>query len=147
EDALEETAERCRRLGGRASVVPTDFASITEGSLEDHRRVVETNLFGPIYGARAVVPHFRERGRGVLINVSSILGKTGQPFVPSYVISKFGLRGPCGRSSRTSQRSTSARVRGHRGPQVSTPRFALWAAGELAKIEAGDARRWWTRSR
>jgi len=74
EDALEETAERCRRLGGRASVVPTDFASITEGSLEDHRRVVETNLFGPIYGARAVVPHFRERGRGVLINVSSILG-------------------------------------------------------------------------
>ncbi|MBA3396787.1 MAG: SDR family NAD(P)-dependent oxidoreductase [Deltaproteobacteria bacterium] len=30
---------------------------------------------------------------GILINVGSILGKVGQPYVPSYVISKFALRG------------------------------------------------------
>ena len=30
---------------------------------------------------------------GTLINVGSILSKVGQPFVPSYVISKFALRG------------------------------------------------------
>jgi hypothetical protein len=30
---------------------------------------------------------------GVLINVSSVLGKIGQPYVPSYVISKFAVQG------------------------------------------------------
>jgi hypothetical protein len=55
--------------------------------------VIETNLYGSIFGARAVVPVFRRQKRGVLINVGSVLSKVGQPFVPSYVISKFALRG------------------------------------------------------
>ncbi len=46
-----------------------------------------------MFGARAVVPVFRRQHGGVLINVGSILSKIGQPFVPSYVISKFALRG------------------------------------------------------
>lgn len=71
----------------------TYFATLTSGEMDDHVRVVETNLFGAMYGARAAVTHFLDRGRGVLVNVSSILGKTGQPFVPSYVISKHGIRG------------------------------------------------------
>jgi short chain dehydrogenase len=40
-----------------------------------------------------VIPVFRKQQRGVLINVGSILSKIGQPFVPSYTISKFGLHG------------------------------------------------------
>src|SRR5690606_8955721 len=50
-------------------------------------------VFGAIHGARAVLPIFRRQRRGVLINVGSILSKIGQPFVPSYVVSKFALRG------------------------------------------------------
>lgn len=71
----------------------TAFGSLASTPIEDHRRVVETNLWGAVYGARAVVPIFRRQGQGVLINVGSILSKVGQPFVPSYVISKFALRG------------------------------------------------------
>ncbi|MCY1059024.1 SDR family oxidoreductase [Nannocystis sp. SCPEA4] len=71
----------------------TVFARLEEGPLEDHRRVIETNLFGAIHGARAVVPIFRRQRRGTLINVGSVLSKIGHPFVPSYVISKFGLHG------------------------------------------------------
>jgi NAD(P)-dependent dehydrogenase (short-subunit alcohol dehydrogenase family) len=71
----------------------TLFGSLEDAPLEEHRRVIETNLFGAIHGARAVLPIFRRQGRGVLINVGSILSKIGQPFVPSYVISKFALRG------------------------------------------------------
>jgi short-subunit dehydrogenase len=71
----------------------TAFGSLADTPLEDHRRVIETNLWGAIYCARAVVPVFRRQGHGVLINVGSILSKVGQPFVPSYVISKFALRG------------------------------------------------------
>lgn len=71
----------------------TVFSPLEEGPFEEHRRVVETNLFGAMYGARAAVPIFRAQGHGILINVSSVLGKIGQAFVPSYVVSKFALRG------------------------------------------------------
>lgn len=71
----------------------TLFGSLENGPMDEHREVLETNLFGAIYGARAAVPVFRRQRRGVLINVGSILSQIGQPFVPSYVISKFGLRG------------------------------------------------------
>jgi short-subunit dehydrogenase len=71
----------------------TLFAKLEDGDFALHRRVIETNLYGSIYGARAVVPIFRRQHQGVLINVGSILSRVGQPFVPSYVISKHGLRG------------------------------------------------------
>ena len=57
----------------------TAFARIDEGSLADHRRVIETNLFGAIHGARAVVPIFREQQRGTLVDVGSVLSKVGNP--------------------------------------------------------------------
>jgi short-subunit dehydrogenase len=71
----------------------TSFGSLESIPFEEHRRVIETNLFGAMHGARAVLPIFRRQKHGVMINVGSILSKIGQPFVPSYVISKFALRG------------------------------------------------------
>jgi NAD(P)-dependent dehydrogenase (short-subunit alcohol dehydrogenase family) len=66
---------------------------LQQGPVTDHERVIETNLMGPIHAARAIVPVFIEQRSGTMINVASILGKVGQAFVPSYTISKFGLRG------------------------------------------------------
>lgn len=71
----------------------TLFAPLTRGPLEAHRAVIETNLMGPIIAARAVLPVFRRQGEGILINVGSVLSWVAQPFVPSYVASKFGVRG------------------------------------------------------
>lgn len=124
-EALEDTARRCRELGGEAQVVVTDvtdegavqrlkdsalalngsvhawvnnagvtsFGSLEQTPVENLRRVVETNLWGSVHGARAILPVFQRQGHGVLVNVGSILSKVGQPFVPAYVISKFALRG------------------------------------------------------
>lgn len=71
----------------------TSFGLLESTPFEAHRRVFETNVYGAMFGARAVLPIFRRQGEGVLINVGSTLSKVGQPFVPSYVISKFALRG------------------------------------------------------
>jgi NAD(P)-dependent dehydrogenase (short-subunit alcohol dehydrogenase family) len=71
----------------------TYYAALEDGPMEPHRRVIEANLFGAMHGARAVVPIFRRQHRGVLINVGSVLSEVGQAFVPSYAISKFGVRG------------------------------------------------------
>lgn len=71
----------------------TYFSFLESGSMEEHRGVLETNILGYVHGARAVIPHFKERKRGTLINVSSILGRVGHAYVPSYSISKFADRG------------------------------------------------------
>jgi len=60
---------------------------------EAHRRVLETNLTGPLNGAAVVMPHFVRRGRGVLINTVSIGGWVAPPLAAAYTAAKFGLRG------------------------------------------------------
>lgn len=69
------------------------FGQLDEVPFEVHRQVLETNIFGSMYGARAVLPIFKRQRAGVLINVGSILSEVGQPYVPAYVISKFAVRG------------------------------------------------------
>ncbi|MFW7377561.1 MAG: SDR family oxidoreductase [Oligoflexus sp.] len=71
----------------------TLFGRIDEVPYKDYRKVIETNLLGYIHGARAVIPHFREQGHGVLINNSSMIGKVGSPYLSAYVVSKFGIVG------------------------------------------------------
>jgi NAD(P)-dependent dehydrogenase (short-subunit alcohol dehydrogenase family) len=71
----------------------TYFARLDEGELAAHRRVIETNLMGPMVAARVLLPVFRRQRAGTLINVGSVLSQLGQTFVPAYVVSKFGLRG------------------------------------------------------
>lgn len=61
--------------------------------MEDVRRVLEINLFGYIHGARAVIPHFKQNGKGILINVSSMVAAAGEPYFIPYAISKFAIRG------------------------------------------------------
>lgn len=71
----------------------TAFAALEDGPFDIHRRVIETNVFGSMYGARAVLPVFKRQGTGILINVGSVLSEIAQPYVPSYVVSKFAIRG------------------------------------------------------
>lgn len=71
----------------------TLFATLDAAPFEKHRRVIETNLLGAMLGARAALPIFKAQRAGVIVNVGSVLSEIGQPYVPSYVISKFGLRG------------------------------------------------------
>ncbi len=70
----------------------TLFARFEDSPPDDYRRVIETNLFGYIYGARAVLPIFRRRGGGVLINVASLVSSIPQPYASSYAMSKHAVR-------------------------------------------------------
>ena len=61
--------------------------------VEAHQRIVECNLIGAMNGAHAVLPHFRQRGHGTLINMVSLGGWAVAPYAAAYTASKFGLRG------------------------------------------------------
>jgi short-subunit dehydrogenase len=67
--------------------------AFVETPIEAHDQVVRTNLLGYIHGAHAVLPHFIERGAGVLINNLSFGAWVPAPFAAAYSASKFGLRG------------------------------------------------------
>jgi NAD(P)-dependent dehydrogenase (short-subunit alcohol dehydrogenase family) len=64
-----------------------------ETPMEAHQRVIAANLIGHMNGAHAVLPHFRKRGRGTLINMISVGGWAIAPYAAAYTASKFGLRG------------------------------------------------------
>jgi short-subunit dehydrogenase len=97
-EAVEQLARRAIASFGRIDVWVNNaavslFARFEETPFEEYRGVIETNLFGYIHGARAVLPHFREQGSGVLINNASIVAYVGQPYTSAYVLSKFAIRG------------------------------------------------------
>ncbi|MFD0750909.1 SDR family oxidoreductase [Mucilaginibacter calamicampi] len=54
---------------------------------------VNTNLLGAIRVTKAFVPHFRENGGGLFINVTSIAGLTTFPFNSLYHAVKWGVEG------------------------------------------------------
>jgi len=64
-----------------------------EVPLDDHRRVVETNLLSHMHDAHAVLPIFRRQGRGIWVNMISAGGFIASPYAAAYSASKFGLRG------------------------------------------------------
>jgi NAD(P)-dependent dehydrogenase (short-subunit alcohol dehydrogenase family) len=97
-DDVANLFERSMAVDGRIDIWvnnagTTLFNRLDLAHFEEHRSVIETNLFGAMRCAAWVMPLFKRQRRGVLINVGSILSKIGQPYVPSYTISKFALRG------------------------------------------------------
>ena len=69
------------------------FGSFEQTPAESFRRVLDVNLFGYVNGARAALAQFRKQGSGILVNVSSILGKLTGPDMTPYVTSKFAIQG------------------------------------------------------
>lgn len=57
------------------------------------RQVFETNTFGVMTANRAIIPHFRERRAGTLINVTSSVGIAPMPLVAAYAASKYAIEG------------------------------------------------------
>ena len=66
---------------------------VEDTSLADFRAPIETNLFGVIIMTKAVLPYFRERASGHVIQISSIGGRVGRTGRAAYAAAKFGIEG------------------------------------------------------
>lgn len=59
--------------------------------IQDFQKLFEVNLYGVQRVSRAIIPHFREKQAGTLVNISSILGRMTIPYYGPYNASKYAL--------------------------------------------------------
>jgi 3-hydroxybutyrate dehydrogenase len=70
-----------------------ESAPITKTDDDLWFRHLGINLTGTFYCTRAALPEMLERGWGRVINIASIAGKTGGPYIAAYSASKHGVLG------------------------------------------------------
>lgn len=88
--------EAMRIAGGPLDVIVNNAAVAVSGpvevqDMEATRLMFDTNVYGPHRVLRAALPAMRERGSGLIIPISSQLGKVIVPFSGQYSPTKFAL--------------------------------------------------------
>ena len=98
-------AEDCRRTvreaiaqHGRLDILVNNAGITADRSVfkmddDDWGRVLAVNLSGAFFMAQAALTHMAERGSGRIVNISSIIGQTGNIGQSNYAASKSGLFG------------------------------------------------------
>ncbi len=68
------------------------YSPFQEGNIDDWERMIDTNIKGLLYITRLITPKMIERGKGHIINISSIAGKETYPFGNVYCASKHAVQ-------------------------------------------------------
>ncbi len=95
--SVEKLAKATEKKYGRIDVWVNDagvgaVGKFDEVKPEEHKHVIDTNLEGTINGSWYALKQFKKQREGVLINLSSVLGKVTQPYMGSYAASKHGVK-------------------------------------------------------
>jgi len=98
EAAWEETSAWAVSEGAAVDVLVNNAgvflaAKLEDTTLEEFRRVQEVNQLGVFLGMRTFAPAMAERGSGSIINLSSVAGLMGTPYLIAYAASKWAVRG------------------------------------------------------
>jgi acetoacetyl-CoA reductase len=86
-----ETHGRLDILVNNAGI--TADKTVRKMTVDEWDRVVQVNLSGAFYLSRAVLQHMLDRGSGRIVNISSIIGESGNIGQANYASAKAGLFG------------------------------------------------------
>ena len=90
-DSAEEALGPLDVLVNNAGIL--HLGPFVEEDLEATRRQFDVNVFGVVNGTRLILPRFRERGGGHLVNVASSAGKVTPPGIATYTATKHAVVG------------------------------------------------------
>jgi 3-hydroxybutyrate dehydrogenase len=96
--AIERLAATARARLGQVDILVNNAgisssAPVRSQSLEEWRRLFAVNVEGLFLVTRAFLPGMAERGWGRVVNVASIAGRTGAPYIAAYAASKHAVIG------------------------------------------------------
>jgi NAD(P)-dependent dehydrogenase (short-subunit alcohol dehydrogenase family) len=92
--AIQAGLARCGRIDALLNNAGFGLSGLFESiPSEKAREQFDVNVFGVMEMTRAILPHFREKGGGLILNVSSRGGVVGLPLMSLYCASKFALEG------------------------------------------------------
>lgn len=69
------------------------FATFTDMSVEEFRRVTDVVYMGAVNGTRVALEQMRPRNAGTIVNVCSAIGLRGTPLLSAYSGAKYAMRG------------------------------------------------------
>jgi NAD(P)-dependent dehydrogenase (short-subunit alcohol dehydrogenase family) len=94
ERAIAEIIETIGRLDVVVNNAGVSYSGPLEAfTLEQVRQQFEANVFSVLRVNRAVLPQMRKQGSGLLLQIGSIAGRLGMPFLGLYGATKFALEG------------------------------------------------------
>lgn len=77
-------------LLNNAGYMPLSY--LEKGKVDEWDAAIDINIKGVLYGINAILPHFKERKSGQIINVSSVAGHVVFPAGSVYCATKFAVR-------------------------------------------------------
>ncbi|XP_050946754.1 NADPH-dependent pterin aldehyde reductase-like isoform X1 [Cucumis melo] len=99
-DEVKEMAETVLQKVGPPHIIVNNAGVINEnvkmweGCVEEFDNVIDTNIKGTANVIRNFIPHMISNNKkGIIVNMSSIYGRTAAPLISAYGSSKWGIEG------------------------------------------------------
>ena len=98
EDSIVSAIKKIASDNGRIDVLVNNagygqFGCTEDVSVNDFRKQFETNFFSIVKVIQEVAPIMRKQNSGIIVNISSVVGRMGLPGSSAYISTKFALEG------------------------------------------------------
>jgi short-subunit dehydrogenase len=97
-ESITEMIDRVRKHYGRIDILINNAgqalrAPVLKVSIDDFKKIMELNVYGPLRALQAVAPIMKSQGGGMIVTVSSNVSKMAIPGIGAYAATKYAING------------------------------------------------------